>query len=243
MTFASHANLRAVSGAIREPPWAGTDHGRGTGAGGEVVVGHGEHERGLHPRGWPVAGAGGAAAYLDQGLTTTGLGATGVALTIGAGNRRRQGADRGLQRRRSGRVQHQLIGEGAEFVGRRAREGDETFGSVGVSLELTIRAMGGQQCGTQRPDTLRSVRDPHVQQTLQDRRGSFLTQTRLQPGVLGDHPQRDRHTHSTGDSRRLDRRQVGASTLTDQTGNLPRTTPSRQSRRVFSDPPGRRPGL
>ena len=117
MTFASHANLRAVSGAIREPPWAGTDHGRGTGAGGEVVVGHGEHERGLHPRGWPVAGAGGAAAYLDQGLTTTGLGATGVALTIGAGNRGRQGSDRCFQGSGSDGVENQLVGEGAEFVG------------------------------------------------------------------------------------------------------------------------------
>ena len=117
MTFASHANLRAVSGAIREPPWAGTDHGRGTGAGGEVVVGHGEHERGLHPRGWPVAGAGGATAYLNQGLPATKLRATGVAFPVRAGDRGGQRADRGLQRRRSNRVENQLVGQRPQLVG------------------------------------------------------------------------------------------------------------------------------
>ena len=44
-------------------------------------------------------------------------------------------------------------------------------------------------------------------------------------------------------SRGLDGPQVRASTLTDETGNLTGTTAGRQSRRVLSHPPSRRPRL
>jgi hypothetical protein len=95
----------------------------------------------------------------------------------------------------------------------------------------------------ERPNTPRPVSDPHVQQTPQHRRGSFLTQTRLQPSEFGDHRESRRHTHSTSDSRGLDGRQVRAGTFADEPGDLPRTTPSRQRRRVRRNPPSRRPSL
>jgi len=110
-------------------------------------------------------------------------------------------------------------------------------------LELTIRTMRRQQRGTQRPDTLRPVRDPHIQQTLQDGRGGFLPKARLQPGVLGDHRESRRNAHLARDSRRVDRRQVRTRAFADEPGDLPRTTPSRQRRGVLSHPPGRRPRL
>ena len=103
--------------------------------------------------------------------------------------------------------------------------------------------MSRQQRRPQRPNTPRPVSDPHVQQTPQHRRGSFLTQTRLQPSEFGDHRESRRHTHSTSDSRGLDGRQVRAGTFADEPGDLPRTTPSRQRRGVLSHPPGRRPRL
>jgi hypothetical protein len=39
-----------------------------------------------------------------------------------------------------------LIREGAKLIRGRARQGDESFGGVGVGLELTVGTMRGQQC-------------------------------------------------------------------------------------------------
>jgi hypothetical protein len=219
------------------------DHGRRTCACRQIVIGHREHQRGLHPRGWPVAGAGGAAAYLDQRLPTTQLRAARVAFTIGPGDWGGQRADRRLQRRRSNRVENQLVGQRPQLIRRRAREGDEAFRGVGVSLELTIRPVGRQQRGPQGPDTLRSVSDAHVQQTLEDGRGGFLTKARLQPSEFADHRESRRHAHLARDCSRQNTRQVRASTLADKTGDLPRATPGSQGRRVLSHPPSSRPGL
>ncbi len=88
-----------------------------------------------------------------------------------------------------------------------------------------------------------AVGDPHIQQSLQDGRGGFFTQARLQPGELADDRQRDRDTHETRDDGGLDGRQVRALAFADEAGDLTGTIPSRQRRCVFGDPASRRPRL
>ena len=221
----------------------GTHHRRRTHPRREVVVGQGQHERGLDPQGWPVNSAGGAAAYLRQGLPATSLRAARVTLPIRPRDRRGQWPDCRFQRRRTSRVQYQLVGECTEFVAVGSGQRNQPFGRVGVGLELPICPMRRQQRRTQRPDPTLAVSDPHVQQALQDGWGGLLTQPRPQPGELTHHCQRHGHAHRTRDRRGPDRNQAGARAFPDQPGDLPRPIPRRKTRRMFNDPPSRRPGL
>ena len=122
----------------------GSHHGGSPDPRRQIVVRHRQHQRGLHPGRWPVAGAGRSAAYLHQCLTATGLGATSVAFPVRARDRRRQWPDRGFESCGPDGVEDQLIGEGTQLVGGWSRERDQPFGGVGVGLELTVGTMRGQ---------------------------------------------------------------------------------------------------